>query len=85
MTKIGRKIAKFLHDQTFYGRFYGFVIITIDAVISNERIRHTNHLSTVRWIGNQFLITRHSGIENHFTFGFELYAKTFAMKNFSGF
>lgn len=45
----------------------GFIVLVVDAVITDERIAHHNALPGIGRIGQNLLIARHRGIEHHLT------------------
>ena len=65
--------------------FSRFDIRFVHAVISDQRIRHTNDLPCIRRVRKQFLITGHSCVENHFSFRIGIRSETCSVKNFTGF
>ena len=45
----------------------GLHILGVDAIVADKRIGQADHLAGIGRIGEQFLITRHGGIENDLT------------------
>ena len=42
-----------------------FKIGAVDAVVAHQRIGERDHLAGVRWVGENFLVAGHCGVEHH--------------------
>ena len=58
--------AQFAYDEA--GRFgsVGFLVSGYDSIVADLGSRHSDDLSIVRWVGEDFLIPRHAGVEYGF-------------------
>jgi len=59
-------LRELAHDERFNVRAGGFFIVEIRADIADMRIGQTDDLAGVTWVGENFLITGETGIENDF-------------------
>jgi hypothetical protein len=59
-------LRKLPDDQRLDVRSWSFLVIKIRADVPDVRIRETNDLSGIAWVGENFLITGETGIENDF-------------------
>ena len=59
----------------------GFIVLVVDAVITDERIAHHNALPGIGRIGQNLLIARHRGIEHHLTGTVLCRADALSLKN----
>jgi hypothetical protein len=64
---VGRNLRKLPHNQRFDIRPRRFFIIQIGADISNVRIGEANDLPRVTRVGENFLVSRQTGVKNDFT------------------
>src|SRR5947207_2611743 len=55
----------FAHHEALDPRAIRFFVFTVNTVVANQRIGHTNDLTGVGGIGKDLLVTRHRGIEDH--------------------
>ena len=78
---VARKRGEFAHDQTFDMRLRGFVIAFVGAVVADLRIGEDDDLAGIRGIGEDFLIARDGGIENHLAGAFDGRTKTTALED----
>jgi hypothetical protein len=53
-------------DQACGVDFGSFDVFGVDTVVADMRVSQGDDLAGIRWIGQDFLITRHGGIENDF-------------------
>lgn len=44
----------------------GFHVFSVDAVISDQRISQSHHLSPIGGVGQYLLVSRHPGVKNNF-------------------
>ena len=65
-TPVAHHGRKFANDKSGDVRTPGFDVLIVDAVVPDERIGHRDDLALVRWIGQDFLITGHRGVEADF-------------------
>ena len=70
--RLGRPIiagmpAQLPAEEAPQREFPAFDIFGIDAVVSDERVRHGDDLAAVRRVGEDFLIPRHAGVEYNFS------------------
>ena len=66
---IGRDFAEFADDKRADVRSAGFVVLGIDSVVSDLRIRHADDLAAVGRIGDDLLVAGHRGVETDFPGG----------------
>ena len=69
---VGSDTACFTNDKPFDPRACRFGVALVDAVVADEWIRHADDLAGVGRIGENFLVTRHRGIEDNFAADFTL-------------
>ena len=60
-------LGQFLDHETAHVRGLTFLIERVDAVVSDQRIRHRHDLPAIRRIGQNFLITGHRSVEANLT------------------
>ena len=65
-SEIRRFVVIFRHDQPADRGSFRFVVLVVDAVIADKRIRCHDALKRIGRIGNDFLIPYHRGIEHDF-------------------
>ena len=56
--------AGFLDDEAGQPRLFGLVILGVDPVVADVRVRHRDHLSPVRGIREDLLIAGERGVED---------------------
>src|SRR5690606_35988026 len=65
-TEVGYLLRAIANDQTCDLYAAGFVVFGINARVANMRVGKRNDLAVVAGIGQNFLVTRHGGIEQDF-------------------
>ena len=64
---ITRSFTQLFDNETADMRLATFLVGRVRSVISDQRVSHGHDLSTIRWIGQHFLITRHGSVETNLT------------------
>ena len=77
---IAWNIRQFLDDESAHVGRRAFLVERVDAVVSNQRIRHRHNLPAIRWIRQHFLVTGHRGVEANLTDACAGRAKRFALE-----
>ena len=62
-------LGVFLTNKTVDLDAGGFCVLHAGAVISDVIGGHYNNLSEIRWVGEDFLIAGHAGVETNFSSG----------------
>ncbi len=55
--------GRLAHDEARDPRPLGFPVLVVHAVIPDHRVGHRDELARIRRIGQDFLITGHTGVE----------------------
>jgi len=63
---VRRDLRELAHDERFDVRPSRFLVVRVRANVSDVRIRKTNDLPRVTWVGEDFLIARQTCVENDF-------------------
>src|SRR3954471_1969785 len=61
--------AVLAHDKASNPGVARFILIRLDSVITDQRIRHAHNLPAERRIGADLLVTDHRGCKDDFPFG----------------
>ena len=64
---VGRVFAHLAHDKAGNPALAGLVVVKVDAVVADERVRHGNDLTVVGRVGQNLLIACHAGVEYDLT------------------
>ena len=80
---VGRQGGKLAHDQRLDVRPRRFLVVKIGAHVSDVRISEADDLAGVAGIGEDFLVTGETGIENDFTAAARAGARGAPVKNSS--
>ena len=64
---VGRVFAHLAHDKAGNPAFAGLVVVKVDAVVADQRVRHGNDLTVVGRVGQNLLIACHAGVEYDLT------------------
>ena len=64
---VGRVFAHLAHDEAGNPALAGLVVVKVDAVVADERVRHGNDLTVVGRVGQNLLIACHAGVEYDLT------------------
>jgi hypothetical protein len=59
----------------------GFLVLAVGAGIADVRIGQRNDLPALGRVGQDFLVSRHCGIENHFAYRFSIFADRRTVKD----
>lgn len=74
-------LREILHYQPGYLNRSGFVIIGRGAVVADMGIGVHHNLAEVRWVGENLLVSGHTGVEADFTGGCTRLADAVAVEN----
>ena len=77
-SKVAVNATQFADDKTRQMWPAAFDILFVDAVVANLGISHRDNLPSITWVGEDFLITRHRGVEANFPFNFTRSSKACA-------
>ena len=66
LPEVGRRARQILDDEPGNLHLDRFDVLWIDAVISDVRIGQRDDLLAITGVGQDFLITRHGGVEHYF-------------------
>jgi hypothetical protein len=63
---VRRELRKFTNDEGLDVRTRGFFVIEVGADVPDVRIGEADDLPGITWIGENFLVTGETGVENDF-------------------
>ena len=65
-TPVAVQVRAIAHDQSSRHGLSGFLIFGVATGIADVRISKRDQLACIGWIGQDFLVTGHGRVENHF-------------------
>src|ERR1051326_1702939 len=74
-------LAQLFDSKTAHVWLRAFLIGRVGPVISDQRVSHGHDLAAIRWIGQDFLVTGHRGVETDLADMGPDGAKRLALKN----
>src|SRR5262249_18743866 len=77
---VARDLGQFLNDEPAHVRRLTLLVERVDAIVSDQGIRHRHDLPAIRRIGQHFLVTGHRGVEANLTDACAGRAKRFALE-----
>ena len=80
-TPVAVQVRAIAHDQSGRHGSIGFLVFGIATGIADMRISKRDQLACIGWIGQNFLVSGHGRVENHFTGRLTTGADTPAVEN----
>src|SRR6516225_6905157 len=75
--------AELFDDESAHVRLAALLVERVDSVVPDQRISHRHDLASIRWVGQDFLVAGHRGVEANLADSGAGCGKRFALEVFT--